>query len=163
MIGVRRGGENLVRVSAIALSMSVAFGCASVFAPPPRSAEYVARASCRPASGVPSAASGEESLNIARETLAKAFAAIANEHPEEHRQQIERTRVPVQRFPRLTFPAILDPEFVTAQEASLEYDPEEEVLGVSINGEHRAYPIKLLSRHEIVNDVVGGVPIAVTW
>jgi len=60
-------------------------------------------------------------------------------------------------------PAILDPEFVTAQEASLEYDPEEEVLGVSINGEHRAYPIKLLSRHEIVNDVVGGVPIAVTW
>ena len=39
----------------------------------------------------------------------------------------------------------------------------EQVLGLSVNGEHRAYPIPMLSRHEIVNDVVGGVPVAVTW
>ena len=40
---------------------------------------------------------------------------------------------------------------------------DERVLGVSINGDHRAYPLNLLSRHEIVNDTVGGVPVAVTW
>jgi hypothetical protein len=37
------------------------------------------------------------------------------------------------------------------------------VLGVSINGESRAYSIPFLSGREVVNDVVGGVPIAVTW
>ena len=42
-------------------------------------------------------------------------------------------------------------------------DDDEQVLGVSINGESRAYSIPMLSRHEIVNDVIGGVPIAVTW
>ena len=37
------------------------------------------------------------------------------------------------------------------------------VLGLSINGDSRAYPIPMLSSHEIVNDVVGGEPVAVTW
>ena len=60
-------------------------------------------------------------------------------------------------------PAILRPEFVTAPEAEAWMDPDERVLGLSVDGEHRAYSIKMLSRHEIVNDVVGGVPVAVTW
>ena len=42
-------------------------------------------------------------------------------------------------------------------------NPAERVTGVSINGENRAYPINLMSRHEIVNDTVGGKGIAVTW
>ena len=42
-------------------------------------------------------------------------------------------------------------------------DGDEQVLGLSIDGDSRAYPIKMLSRHEIVNDVVGGKPVAVTW
>jgi hypothetical protein len=42
-------------------------------------------------------------------------------------------------------------------------DPDERVIGLSINGDHRAYPLKLLSRHEIVNDTVGGTLVAVTW
>jgi len=37
------------------------------------------------------------------------------------------------------------------------------VIGLSINGDHRAYPINILSTHEIVNDVVGGQLVAVTW
>ena len=36
-------------------------------------------------------------------------------------------------------------------------------MGVSINGEHRAYGTAFLSSREIVNDTVGGRPIAVTW
>jgi len=60
-------------------------------------------------------------------------------------------------------PAILDPRFVSPVEAAEWMDADEQVLGVSINGESRAYSINMLSRHEIVNDVVGGAPIAVTW
>ena len=60
-------------------------------------------------------------------------------------------------------PAILDPTFVSAERAEDWMDPLEPVLGVSINGDSRAYSIRMLSRHEIVNDVVGGVPLAVTW
>lgn len=60
-------------------------------------------------------------------------------------------------------PAILRPDFVSADEADSRMSPDERVLGLSINGDHRAYSVPLLSRHEIVNDVVGGVPVAVTW
>ena len=60
-------------------------------------------------------------------------------------------------------PAILDPEFVDADIADIWMKPDEAVMGVSINGDNRAYSIPMLSRHEIVNDVVGGEPIAVTW
>ena len=60
-------------------------------------------------------------------------------------------------------PAILDPSFVSVPDAQAWMEPDEQVLGLSINGDHRAYSIRMLSRHEIVNDVVGGVPVAVTW
>ncbi len=60
-------------------------------------------------------------------------------------------------------PAILDPIFVDAVAADRDMKPTELVLGLSINGDSRAYPIPMLSSHEIVNDVVGGEPVAVTW
>jgi len=39
----------------------------------------------------------------------------------------------------------------------------EPVISVAIGGEARAYPLRIMIWHEIVNDTVGGVPIAVTW
>ena len=59
--------------------------------------------------------------------------------------------------------AILAPSFLTGSQALDQMSPDELVLVVSIGGENRAYPLNMLSRHEIVNDVVGGVPVAVTW
>ena len=59
--------------------------------------------------------------------------------------------------------AIDNPEFLTAEEAKDIYPPNERVIGVSMNGDNRAYSVPMLSRHEIVNDTVGGVKIAVTW
>ncbi|GAC1311978.1 MAG: DUF3179 domain-containing protein [Acidimicrobiales bacterium] len=41
--------------------------------------------------------------------------------------------------------------------------PTEPVLAVTVNGEDRAYPVQILIWHEIVNDTVGGVPVAVTY
>lgn len=41
--------------------------------------------------------------------------------------------------------------------------PLEPVLSLIINGDARAYPLRLLLWHEIVNDVVGGVPVLVSY
>lgn len=66
-------------------------------------------------------------------------------------------------LPRDAIPAIDDPQFLTVEEANVAYDDDELVMGVEFNGNARAYSIPLLSSHEIVNDTVGGVKIAVTW
>ena len=42
-------------------------------------------------------------------------------------------------------------------------DPEDRVFGVSFNGEHRAYPHRIINAHEMANDVVGGVPFALAY
>ena len=56
---------------------------------------------------------------------------------------------------------IYDPTFVVGETALLE--SRELVIGVAINGEAKAYPIGPLNGREMVNDVVGGVPVLVTW
>ena len=56
---------------------------------------------------------------------------------------------------------IYTPQFLPHRAASL--NPAELVIGVSIDGESKAYPIGPLARREMVNDVIAGVPILVTW
>ena len=41
--------------------------------------------------------------------------------------------------------------------------PDSRVVGVTINGQSRAYPVGVLNWHECVNDILGGIPIAVTY
>ena len=59
-------------------------------------------------------------------------------------------------------PSIDKPEFISIAEAKQLADTEP-VIGFSMNGEAKAYPLGILMRHEIVNDRVGGVPVAVTY
>ncbi len=66
-------------------------------------------------------------------------------------------------LPQDAIPAIDNPQFLSAAEADEFYDPDELVMGVEFGGEARAYSVPFLSRHEIVNDTVSGVKIAVTW
>jgi hypothetical protein len=66
-------------------------------------------------------------------------------------------------LPKDAIPSIDNPSFYDVAEADQEYDPQEMILGVEIEGEARAYSVNMLSSHEIVNDVVAGKPIAVTW
>jgi hypothetical protein len=63
--------------------------------------------------------------------------------------------------PKDGIPAIDDPAFTPVAEADL--TDNEPVIGLSIDGDARAYPLRILIWHEIVNDVVGGVPVAVTY
>jgi hypothetical protein len=65
-------------------------------------------------------------------------------------------------LPKDAIPAILSPSFEEGSEVSW-LKGKDAVIGVEINGDSRAYPVPILSRVEIVNDKVGGIPIAVTW
>lgn len=59
-------------------------------------------------------------------------------------------------------PAIDDPQAVPADTAPFMRDTDT-VFGVRIGGEHRAYPVKVLSWHELLNDTVGGQPITLSF
>ena len=59
-------------------------------------------------------------------------------------------------------PALDDPAFEDASDVDWLEDTEP-VLGVSVEGEDRAYPVRILIWHEIVNDTIGGRPVAVTY
>jgi hypothetical protein len=59
------------------------------------------------------------------------------------------------------FHPIAGPQFL-AQSAS-KLDPKEMILAVGFNNDARAYPISQMAYHHILNDVVAGVPIAVTY
>ena len=65
-------------------------------------------------------------------------------------------------LPKDAIPAILSPSFEEGKKVSW-LGAKDFVVGVEIAGDSRAYPVPTLSRHEIVNDKVGGIPIAVTW
>jgi hypothetical protein len=54
-------------------------------------------------------------------------------------------------------------ELIAANEHRRFLVPSDVVIGLFINGVARAYPLRLLTHHELVNDTVGGVPVAVTY
>ena len=64
--------------------------------------------------------------------------------------------------PRDGIPSIDKPQFIpVAEEDSI--PDREPVVSLVINGDARAYPLRIMMWHEIANDVVGGVPVAVTY
>lgn len=64
--------------------------------------------------------------------------------------------------PRDLIRPIDDPQFENVAESTWVEDREPGVL-LDIDGDVRFYPLSVLTRHEIVNDVVGDVPVAVTY
>lgn len=64
--------------------------------------------------------------------------------------------------PRDGIPPIDDPQFISAQLVT-DLAPQSPVIAINIEGDARAYPLEVLTRHEIVNDVVAGIPVAVTF
>ena len=65
-----------------------------------------------------------------------------------------------------TIASIDAPEFALFQDPRVEasgIDRETPVLGVEVAGEARAYPVNLMSMHEVVNDTFAGEPYAILW
>lgn len=59
-------------------------------------------------------------------------------------------------------PALVNPMQIPAAQAAY-LTSQELVFGVSINGDSRAYPLRILGWHEMFNDVVGGVPVSLAY
>jgi hypothetical protein len=65
-------------------------------------------------------------------------------------------------LPRDAIPSIDQPRFISPQETTW-LAGREPVVALEIEGDARAYPAQIMTRHEIVNDRVGGRPVAVTY
>jgi hypothetical protein len=89
--------------------------------------------------------------------------------------RVPRGQLVAAGFPKDGLPRLAAPRMLTlAEAAALDREmrdrhlgkfmvDKQRVVGVAIAGEARAYPLKVLTWHEIVNDTLGGVPIAVTY
>ena len=64
--------------------------------------------------------------------------------------------------PKDGIPDLTNPPVIPGRQATYLHDIER-VFGVSFNGQHRAYPHRILNAHEMANDVVGGVPFALAY
>ena len=64
--------------------------------------------------------------------------------------------------PKDGIPDLINPPVIPGRQATYLHDIER-VFGVSFNGQHRAYPHRILNAHEMANDVVGGVPFALAY
>ncbi len=60
-------------------------------------------------------------------------------------------------------PALVRPRFVAAEQGDRLLKGYDRVLGVFFNGEAKAYPVRILNWHELVNDTLGGRPVLVAW
>ena len=166
---------SITRISVLALMLLLLVGvaCSSEDAAEPSVAEP------RAESAQPTTAPEPTSPPVASAAPTQTLAPTATAAPEEMDLEI------VTLLPFDAIPAVLDPVFISAEDADAklaemlddrfqrnadqallkgELGPDDAlVLGVSINGDSRAYYIPTLSRVEIVNDTVGGQPLAVTW
>lgn len=70
-----------------------------------------------------------------------------------------------QVVPRDAFPVFDNPKMLSAAEAEARgvIFERDMVIGVARGGEAKAYPITIMGVHELGNDTIGGVPIAVSW
>ena len=65
-------------------------------------------------------------------------------------------------LPRDEIPAVFEPEFLRGEAADAQMEPHEPILGVFDGVHARAYSLWQLDQHEVVDDMLGDVPIAAT-
>ena len=63
---------------------------------------------------------------------------------------------------RDAIPALTNPKMIAADKCDY-LQPDHRVIGLSIKGDARAFPLKILQRHEIVNATIGKLPVAITY
>ena len=145
---------SLLAVAALVLALA----CGETVSPDAGPVEELAAALDQPSDVVPEEASSGSPLPTER--TGPVFAAKFST-PDEPKERGELRIATL--LPRDAIPSIDSPKFLDAEGASEQMGDDDLVIGVSIEGEHKAYSTAFLSSHEIVNDVVGGKPVAVTW
>lgn len=112
-----------------------------------------------PGSGAGAQASGETVESSPAEDVPSALDDPFAEGLPEPTLDMDRVQ---QLLPADGIPAIDDPTFLETGEADF-VDDREPVLAVEVDGDARAYPVQILTWHEIVNDTIGGRPITVSF
>ncbi len=59
-------------------------------------------------------------------------------------------------------PALTNPKLIAADQADYLQD-KDLVFGISINGDTRAYPLRIMDWHEMLNDTIGGIPVSLAY
>ncbi len=90
------------------------------------------------------------------------LAALATGAPAQRKAPVPAWEIREGGPPRDGIPALVEPAFVSAAEARF-LRPKDRVVGVEIAGDARAYPLRILNWHELVNDRLGREPVLVTW
>jgi hypothetical protein len=105
---------------------------------------------------------------LAALVFAVAHARGEGQSTAEWRTDFSRHSVPLEEIvsggpPKDGIPALDRPRFVSLSEANRWLSEREPVVALVERGEAKAYPLQILLWHEIVNDVVGDRPVAVTY
>ena len=98
-----------------------------------------------------------------REALRSARIAIDSWKTDFSRHTVPYTDIISGGPPRDGIPPLDDPKFTTFQDADQWLGGQEPVIALELNGDTRAYPLQIMTWHEIVNDVVGGLSVAVIF
>lgn len=113
---------------------------------------------------VSEAASGEEVTIFTEDNRSNTLRALTRSwNTNWNRRTIEYDEILSGGPPRDGIPSIDEPQFVPQEEAAEWLAPNEPVVALEINSEARAYPLQILTWHEIVNDTIDDVPVAVTF
>ncbi len=65
--------------------------------------------------------------------------------------------------PKDGIPAIDEPSYVSIEDANKWIDDREPIIAVEVDSEARAYPLQILTWHEIVNDELNGKPLVISF
>ena len=101
-------------------------------------------------------------LFLAITFISLAFPASALSHWDYAKRSIDIDQIQSGGPPRDGIPALFEPKMLPAKWVDFLKD-EDQVLGVFHNGIARAYPTRILSWHELVNDDFAGDPLLVSW
>ena len=107
-------------------------------------------------------------------TLAKGFALAQQEKQyldagkDQSPFDVSRHSVPIEEIlpggpPKDGIPALNRPKFVSTSDGNKFLKKHDRVLAIEYNGVAKAYPIRILNWHEVVNDDFDGKPVVVTW
>lgn len=86
----------------------------------------------------------------------------SGDDPEYANWQIPKNQVIIKKSEENLIPPLQNPDFIQASEVTY-LDPDDRILGVNIDGTIRAYPIRILNYHEVVNDLFQQYEIMVSY
>ena len=151
-------GLRLLLVLGLGLLLACGSAAAPLSGPPTQKADNSPAAPT--ATPKPTSSSDEKTV---RQQLREARISISGWKTDFTKRSVEFSEISSGGVPRDGIPPLDEPVFTTYEDVDDWLDGKEPVIALEIGGDARAYPLQILTWHEIVNDQVGGVPVSVTF